>query len=160
MQHSFVDRLALLTIRAYQRHVSPRKGFSCAYRFHTGCASCSNLGFRAIRRFGLWKGVPLLQLRLQRCGVAHRRFGARPTRRDLQGGFCDIDLPCGDLHCASSACDAASSCGSPCDCGDWRRKSSEDDRYVYIPPDTRKHRRPASQEQPPHSEWDQLMNAV
>ena len=56
--------LALRAIGLYQRHLSPRKGFACAYRARTGGASCSELGFRAIRRFGLRArpaGAPALQ---------------------------------------------------------------------------------------------------
>ncbi len=36
-----MQRLVLWAIEVYQRHLSPRKGFSCAYRCHTGHASCS-----------------------------------------------------------------------------------------------------------------------
>ena len=35
--------LALVAIGAYQRYVSPYKGFCCAYRAHTSRASCSAL---------------------------------------------------------------------------------------------------------------------
>jgi len=51
--------LALLAITLYQRHLSPYKGFRCAYALHTGRASCSRLGYRAIRRHGL-RGLGLL----------------------------------------------------------------------------------------------------
>ena len=49
--------LALAAITLYQRFVSPRKGFSCAYRFHTGGPSCSVLGFRAVRRYGVHRSA-------------------------------------------------------------------------------------------------------
>ena len=126
--------LALAIIRLYQRLISPYKGFCCAYRFHTGRASCSQLGYRAIRRFGLWHGCFVLRARLERCGIAHRRY--RPTRfRPLgQAGFCDCscDLPC-DLD-ASSACDLASNL--PCDCApDWSRKDDKKaEQSIHIPP--------------------------
>ena len=48
--------VALPGIRLAQRWISPRKRFPCAYRVHTGNASCSWLGYRAIRRFGVWQG--------------------------------------------------------------------------------------------------------
>lgn len=110
--------LALFAIRLYQRHVSPRKGFRCAYRAHTGRASCSALGYRAIRRHGAWRGYALLRLRLDRCGALHRRH--RPVAwAGAQAGFCD--LPCDGLDAAGTACDvlsAADDCGSCA--GDWR----------------------------------------
>ena len=42
--------LLLAAIHGYKRHVSPRKGFACAYRVHLGACSCSTLGLRAISR--------------------------------------------------------------------------------------------------------------
>ena len=126
--------VALAPIRLYQRHVSPHKGFRCAYGVHTGAASCSALGYRAIRRFGIAAGMAVLRQRLHRCGVAHRRFGAavRPRHRlASQAGFCD-----GCDGCDLSTCDG-------CDLGDWdcvdgcglpgRKRSEEDDASVHIP---------------------------
>ncbi|MDQ1813775.1 membrane protein insertion efficiency factor YidD [Massilia sp. CCM 9210] len=49
--------LALSAIGFYQRHLSPYKGFRCAYCAYTGNASCSALGARAIRRYGVWDGL-------------------------------------------------------------------------------------------------------
>lgn len=103
----------LLAIRAYQRHLSPRKGFSCAYRVHTGCASCSQVGYRAIQRYGL-PGLAVLRQRLTRCGDMHRRHHP-PRPVNYQAGECDIG------GCDSGACDACSNCGS-CDWPSRRRK--------------------------------------
>ena len=51
--------------------LSPRKGFSCAYLHHMGCASCSRLGYRAIRRRGIGLGLGLLCARFGRCRAVH-----------------------------------------------------------------------------------------
>jgi putative component of membrane protein insertase Oxa1/YidC/SpoIIIJ protein YidD len=67
--------IALAAISAYQAHLSPLKGFGCAYRVHTGACSCSALGHRAIRMHGVLGGLVVLRKRMHRCGVAHRRFG-------------------------------------------------------------------------------------
>jgi putative component of membrane protein insertase Oxa1/YidC/SpoIIIJ protein YidD len=128
-------RCALAAIVLYQRYVSPLKGFSCAYRAHSGGPSCSALGYRAIRRYGVWKGLGTLKARLHRCGVAHRRYTPAAGARH-QRGFCDgCDLPC-DVDCAGGVLDAMSC--TPCDCSGWpwRRKHDEQksDKYVYIPP--------------------------
>jgi putative component of membrane protein insertase Oxa1/YidC/SpoIIIJ protein YidD len=131
--------LALPAIRFYQRRISPYKGFACAYRVHTGRASCSVLGYRAIRRFGLWRGLAILDARLHRCGVAHRRYGAAtaPVR-----GSCDApcDLPCGpdgdlpDLNCRNAA-RLADCCNGSCD---WPRRRDRKDRRgqrgEHLPP--------------------------
>jgi len=106
--------VALLAIRCYQRWLSPRKGFCCAYRAYTGGASCSTLGARAIRRFGVWRGLQVLDGRLQQCRRAHEARVAARWRHPRQAGDCDCDLPCDGPCDGCDACDA-------CDC-DWRRK--------------------------------------
>ncbi len=117
--------LALWAIRLYQRWISPRKGFRCAYRAYTGHASCSALGYRAIRRFGVAGGITVLNSRLHKCGVAHRRY--RPSPHPMlagQAGFIDCD--CGDGPCE---------CDLPCDCGDEKKnKKKKKDRDVVLPP--------------------------
>ena len=128
---------ALFAIRLYQRHLSPYKGFSCAYRVHTGCSSCSVLGFRAIRRYGLWKGCVVLSQRMERCGIAHRRYRWAPAGRYAQQGFadCSCDLP--DLDCAGSACDGFSACdmadGCSCDLPGRKKHSPEQEASVHLP---------------------------
>lgn len=119
-------RLLLALIRAYQRHLSPRKGFRCAYRAHTGRASCSELGRRAVRRHGVLRGWRLARARMHRCGVAHRRYG--PLHPRHQAGFCDCDLPCdlGDLCAASDLCD--------CDWPERKKKDKDQEQHVHIPP--------------------------
>jgi putative component of membrane protein insertase Oxa1/YidC/SpoIIIJ protein YidD len=119
-------RLALGAIRAYQRWLSPRKGFSCAFRSATGGASCSAYGYQVIERFGLRPGLGLLQRRLDLCGHVHG--ATRPPRHPVlykQQGHCDLscdgpgDLGCAGHHTAATdaadcACSALNSCG---DCG-------------------------------------------
>ena len=139
-----MKRLALSLIKLYQRRLSPHKGFCCAYRAHTGHASCSALGYRAIQRFGVWRGIAVLRQRLGKCGVAHRRHAIRPAAMHRQAGFCDLscDLPCDqpcDLDVGDLACDGLSNCGAIDDCGDWgsSKKKRQKDDTVHIPPNTR-----------------------
>ena len=142
--------LALAAIRVYQRCISPYKGFCCAYAATTGHGSCSALGYRAIRRFGLWRGLGVLDNRLEKCGVAYRRYRAAPPMSALgsQAGFLDC------------SCDGPGDCDGPCDCGpkgngarvaggvldcavdllpcdcDWKKKRKRDrrEREIIIPP--------------------------
>ncbi|MFZ2991104.1 membrane protein insertion efficiency factor YidD [Ideonella sp.] len=115
-------------IALYKRYISPHKGFACAYRVHTGGCSCSTLGARAIRRFGLMRGLGVLSERTYLCGVAQRRHeGCAPQRRpqSLQRGDCDLggcDLPNCDGpwgRAACNACDVLDCCSS---CDNWRRR--------------------------------------
>jgi putative component of membrane protein insertase Oxa1/YidC/SpoIIIJ protein YidD len=130
--------LLLSAIRLYQRMISPRKGFSCAYRVHTSRASCSALGYRAIQRFGVWRGIAVLRKRLAKCEVVHRRHAGRHLALRWQEGFCDVscDLPCD----ASDACNLLSNCDVPsCNCRNWwssRRKRQSDEQWVHMPPNS------------------------
>ena len=136
--------LVLAAIKTYQRYMSPYKGFCCAYRTHTGRKSCSILGFRAVRRYGVIVGIAILRRRTYLCGVAHRRYSP-PCRRPhrAQRGDCDLgcDLPC-DLNCdlpSGKSCSSFADFVSCCDCSgcDWpnnKQKESDQEQYVYIPP--------------------------
>ncbi len=129
--------LALGAIAFYQRHISPHKGFVCAYRAHTGCGSCSRLGQRAIRRYGVIKGTQLLFARFEKCAQAHRRYGGlaaassfarRPGGLTQQRGFvdCACDIPCAGMECGTFF-EVADSCGAcPCDLFDWSRRWRRD----------------------------------
>ena len=125
---------ALAAIRGYQRFLSPYKGFSCAYRCHTGCASCSALGYRAIRRHGVWRGIGILRQRFARCSAVYRRYSvpALSASRLRQAGFCDVSCDGLDLDCCDVAtCDLPRGCG---DQRDGRRKKRNEPEYMHIPP--------------------------
>lgn len=119
---------ALFAITVYQRYLSPYKGFCCAYRSYTGGASCSMLGFRVIRRYGVWDGLRLLRDRLALCGVAYRRWvRARLPARKQKGfveGFCDPTIAC-------AVCDPSAACHLI----DWLSKEEEkkDERKTHLP---------------------------
>ncbi len=114
--------LLLAAIRGYKRHLSPHKGFACAYRVHLGACSCSTLGLRAISRYGAWRGLGVLRLRLEQCHLVAEERRARPfLARRAQAGFVDCDGSCVD----TSSCSNCDDCGfeslefAACvDCGD------------------------------------------
>jgi putative component of membrane protein insertase Oxa1/YidC/SpoIIIJ protein YidD len=138
------NQFILAVIRAYQRYLSPYKGFSCAYRAHTGRSSCSALGYRAIQIHGALAGFVILRERLYLCGVAHRRFTPPRLRPHLkQRGDCDIgcdgcdgfDFPSGKG--LGNVCDFLSYCDAGCcEWPDRKRKKQDQEKYVYIPPKT------------------------
>ena len=103
-----VASLACALITQYQRHLSPRKGFSCAYRIRHGRDSCSGFGKRAIVRTGVLQGIALLRRRFRRCHVASQRldYEARKEREPRPGGMFrpDAGPECGDLRpCSKQA---------------------------------------------------------
>jgi putative component of membrane protein insertase Oxa1/YidC/SpoIIIJ protein YidD len=118
---AFLRALALRAIRLYQWHLSPRKGFACAYRARTGGASCSHLGYRAIRRFGLRAGLRVLDARLERCRLAASLQRRRTGWPRAQTGDCDCDLP----SSVFDACDFASCDDASCDRPRSERKAAK-----------------------------------
>ena len=104
--------VALALIRGYQRYLSPRKGFSCAYRVHAGGHSCSAFGHRAISRRGLLLGLVLLRRRLARCSWEHHQHQLRWNA--YRSGFVD-GADCSG--CDVGACDMPSFHGLGSDIG-------------------------------------------
>ncbi len=51
------SRIADAAIRAYQRRISPHKGWSCAVRVATGGPSCSAVVREIVRSRGVLRGV-------------------------------------------------------------------------------------------------------
>ena len=150
---SLARTLLLAAIHGYRRHVSPHKGFACAYRVHAGGCSCSTLGLRAISRYGAWRGLGVLRLRLEQCHRVARAHAPAPMRaRRAQAGFVDCDVPC-DASCADvcsigDACEIVTclDCGGIDDCGwPWWNRSPN-------PPVRRRRRRgdpPSTDAAPP-----------
>ena len=121
VERSHVARLALAAIIAYQKHLSPRKGFACAHRVWHGGASCSEFVRRAIEQHGLREAVPLARARFGACKAAAQEMrlaraqsgggqdDKKKRRGDRSSGLNWCDLPCG-------AADVLFDCG-PCDSG-------------------------------------------
>ena len=59
--------MALGGIAAYQRFVSPYKGFRCAHHACTGGMTCSNYGRFALREYGLFSALPRIRERFIQC---------------------------------------------------------------------------------------------
>ena len=110
------SRLLIYFIQCYQRHISPHKGFSCAYRLAYGGSGCSGVGLRLIRRYGVVSGYFLLRKRLARCRFAAQELRTIPPRRNgfatKQRGDCVPD--CGG--CDVLSCDTDMGLG---DCTQW-----------------------------------------
>ena len=115
-----IKQLILFGIILYQRYFSPYKGVACAYRLVHGGSGCSGVGYRLIRRYGVFSGSHLLQRRLARCRYAYNWVNA-------QRGFCDVpcDAGCGDEpHLPDMGFEALDMCDA-CDACDacWNTKS-------------------------------------
>lgn len=138
--------LALKAIKFYQKFISPYKGFNCAHRVATGEVGCSGYGKKVIARFGLMKGIKLLNRRFYDCGwhakhlqemmkakttMKYNRsagYSMQNGRLVKQGGFVDCDCGGCDLpDCDMPSCKKCSptflDCvPDSCDCGGDNKK--------------------------------------
>lgn len=137
----WLRQTAAVAIAGYQKHLSPRKGFSCAHRLLHGGESCSQYTKRAILEQGLLVSIPAIQQRFQACKAANQVLQAQrqPPRRDpnpppeSQPDRCAVDandctaldgcadctvglteLDCSQLDCGltdAASCDRFEGCG-------------------------------------------------
>ncbi|NES97529.1 MAG: membrane protein insertion efficiency factor YidD [Desertifilum sp. SIO1I2] len=138
-----VRHTAASSIGGYQRYISPRKGFACAYRILHQDLSCSEYAKRAIAKHGLGDAIPLIHQRFQACKQANQtlktRFaqvGDRPEDEENQtrpkkqpdrgvcalgSNDCQEPLCCEPtssiLECGAEGCGNESSCPND-GCGD------------------------------------------
>jgi putative component of membrane protein insertase Oxa1/YidC/SpoIIIJ protein YidD len=82
-------RLVDSAIRAYQLHVSPRKGWRCAHRALHGDASCSGAVREILRRQGLLRGAAPTVRRFVACFQAAQLL----AQTDVQGVCCCGGIP-------------------------------------------------------------------
>lgn len=133
-----MKRPVLAAITAYQRYLSPLKGYSCAFRVHTGRDSCSAYGKRAIARHGLVAGLLLLNRRMEDCGALHHQHHARPAPSALhrrQAGFCSM----GDIF--EFGCDFVADWAYDARCCRWRYSTLPTDLDDNYPGNTGRRRR-------------------
>jgi putative component of membrane protein insertase Oxa1/YidC/SpoIIIJ protein YidD len=125
--------ISLALIGLYQSHLSPRKGYGCAYRLRAGGTGCSGFGKHAIEKHGFVMGLALLRRRLAKCAwhahqnlaLATRVEAARPTwkgRPALRGQAGFVDCACDAPSCDVPSCNLPSceipSCGDPFGCSE------------------------------------------
>jgi len=106
-----VRRIALSIIRIYKNHISPLKGFRCAYGVFHGGKSCSTRIYEIIEENGLIGGIPLIRAQLNNCSSAYSRIAAdkerkkkkrnkkkqQPKQKEENSSWCD--LPCHGIDC-------------------------------------------------------------
>jgi putative component of membrane protein insertase Oxa1/YidC/SpoIIIJ protein YidD len=109
--------LAVTLIGFYQRKISPRKGFRCAYRARFGEDSCSAYAKSVVAEVGLWRAIPTIRRRFALCRAAAlalrtengqtRRSGSRGWAARIVDKSCDDLLPefaCCALEAGASEC--------------------------------------------------------
>ncbi|MEO0864779.1 MAG: membrane protein insertion efficiency factor YidD [Pseudomonadota bacterium] len=122
-----LGRVALGGIWAYQRYLSPRKGYACAHRVAHGGTGCSGYAKQLIRDRGLIAALPGIRARFAACKRTAQQMHAdreeqqdkdrrRKRRREhwfdtCATGFCGASLvPCGSSANTSPTETGSSTC--------------------------------------------------
>ncbi|MEH2191809.1 MAG: membrane protein insertion efficiency factor YidD [Nostoc sp.] len=82
--------MAIESIKAYQKYISPSKGFSCSHRLLHGGDSCSNYLKRMLSEQKLDQALQSSIKRFQDCGAASRTL----TSSKARANFGCIVIPC------------------------------------------------------------------
>ncbi|MEH2181789.1 membrane protein insertion efficiency factor YidD [Nostoc sp.] len=82
--------MAIDSITAYQKYISPSKGFSCSHRLLHGGDSCSNYVKRMLNEQRFHQAVQSSLKRFQECAAASKTLTSIKTRAD----FRCIVIPC------------------------------------------------------------------
>jgi uncharacterized protein len=110
-----LSSVSLFAINLYQRHLSPRKGYACAYRVeHGDWTGCSGYAKHRIAEVGLWNAVPDIRARLKACREAAEERKERRERRRQNGD----NAACGAVEGCDTCSDCATAggkCGKGCD---------------------------------------------
>lgn len=125
---TFVYRLL---IGLYQKHLSPRKGYRCAYSLENGGTGCSGAVLRILEENGLWKGWSLIQQRFEECGDAAEKRKKRQRDEKKKGSDCLPQSACDGITCIDDCGPAFKKCDLPdvpsCDCGGLSLRLSRKD---------------------------------
>ena len=73
---NIVSPALALAVKAYQRFISPHKGFCCAHRHHHGGESCSAYALRVLGEHGVGHALVRILRRLDACEMAFARLKA------------------------------------------------------------------------------------
>jgi len=101
---SIASRMGVAMIEAYQRHLSPRKGFRCAYGALHGTGTCSSIGKRFMREQGFLRFFKLMPMQFAACKVA-----ATALNLQMKTGAPKKHMPhnANNDACETYACEAA-----------------------------------------------------
>lgn len=105
MQQSIFTYTLIKLIVIYQKHLSPHKGYCCAYSHFHGRSSCSSWAIRILEKQKLSAFLPLMKRRFIACNKAHEDFKKEKTNTNTDA----ID-PC---PCKGSIAESCLVCGFP-----------------------------------------------
>lgn len=111
-----IDSLTIKGINFYQKNISPKKGYRCAYCFLHGQESCSQYAKNSILKEGLITAISLTLTRLRECRKAYeilQQHQDNDTGENSQGS--DKTSDSGETNpCKKQGDTCANLCTMPC----------------------------------------------
>lgn len=99
---------AIFSINLYQKHISPRKGFCCAYAAYHDGLSCSAYAKQVIMENGVSKAIPLIKERFKECKQAseyiQNEYKDIKEDEKVKPGKCEQGGQCGLDACSAGSC--------------------------------------------------------
>jgi putative component of membrane protein insertase Oxa1/YidC/SpoIIIJ protein YidD len=87
--------VAIAVIIFYQRHLSPKKGYSCAHRRLHGGDSCSEYVKKALGDKSLFETTLLARQRFKECNIAYTSLKDKAVKSNALDVI-SVDLDCSD----------------------------------------------------------------
>ncbi len=106
-----INKFFVKSIELYQKHISPHKGYRCAYRASTGGHSCSEFTKLAISEHGLITAYPQIREQFRQCKLAAEKIEEdkkKKNKKDDKSSSWD----CADPSCTECGCDVTRGCMS------------------------------------------------
>lgn len=115
-----INWTSLKLIAFYQKFISPKKGFRCAYGVLNNTHGCSGFVKKIINEKGLLAGRYEIRAQFENCRLAaiklKKKNGCKKRKRDCKENYRGCkNSSCEALDCGFSSCDVTD-CGS-LDCG-------------------------------------------
>jgi putative component of membrane protein insertase Oxa1/YidC/SpoIIIJ protein YidD len=105
-------------IKLYQRHLSPRKGYRCAYSLEHGGTGCSGAVLNILEEKGALRGWSDIKLRFARCTDAADEQKKRKKQREKKKPDSAADCGCDIAEAVGDIASCRSKGGSKCDLPD------------------------------------------
>lgn len=96
--------LAIWSIELYQRHISPHKGFCCAYRIAHNDLSCSEFAKRQIAASGVFKSLADIRQRFEDCKQAAKQLSEQREQSKQKKSKCDTFMDRAGCGCELTRC--------------------------------------------------------
>ena len=98
-----INKSAIASINFYQKYISPKKGYYCAYRVHHNDLSCSEFAKTTIQNIGLLNSFSVIKNRFEECKLSSDflddYYKSRTDPKNIKEG---TDA-CFTAYCCSSA---------------------------------------------------------